>query len=43
MSDVSCVARIEPSGLAFGEPKDRLHEMRELHSRMSLRSIRDTI
>jgi hypothetical protein len=28
------MARMEPSGLAFGEPKDRLHGMRGQWSRM---------
>ncbi len=37
------VARMEPSGLAFGKPKDRLREMRGRRSRISLRSIRATI
>ncbi len=41
---MSDVARIEPPGLAFGEPKHRLREMRERRSRMSVlgASIRAT-
>ena len=32
----SRVARMEPSGLAFGKPKDRLREMRRHRSRITL-------
>jgi hypothetical protein len=32
----------QPTGLAFGEPEDRLREMRERRSRLSLRSSRAT-
>jgi hypothetical protein len=34
--DRRIVARIEPSGLAFGKPKGELREMREPRSRVSL-------
>src|SRR5262245_34857375 len=33
---------MEPSGLAFGEPKDRLRDIRERRSRISLRPMRAT-
>jgi hypothetical protein len=38
----SLVARIEPTGPAFGGPDDRLSEIRDGPPRMSLRSIRAT-
>jgi len=37
------VARIEPPGLAFGEPEDRLREMRDRRSRMSLPPARSAL
>ena len=33
---------MEPSGLAFGKPKDKLRDIRELCPRISLRSMRAT-
>ena len=36
------VARMEPPGLAFGEPEDRLRDIRDRPPRISLRSMRAT-
>ena len=40
--DARLVARMEPPGLAFGEPEDRLRDIRERRPRISLRSMRAT-
>src|SRR5580704_5072997 len=37
------VARMEPSGLAFGKPKGELRVIRDRRSRISLRSMRATV